>query len=294
MKQVQPVGRASVGLLVAALGAGAGCSGPREMLDVAYDDRFGDSTTMDVYLPDGDATGRPAIMFIHGGAWSAGSKDAYTAAAQRFARSGYVTATSESRLLPEGRFPKNAQECLCALSWLRGHADAYGLDPTRIAVLGYSAGGHLASLVGVAGERSELAPDCAAGPTAPPAAVVSGAGPQDLRDSDASVVEDLLGGSESAIPETYALASPMAQVGSGEPPFLLFHGDGDWIVPVEQSRDMRDALVAAGNRAELLELGGVGHLVSAGTDVGSIQVFPDRPEVWLAVVDFLESTIGAP
>jgi acetyl esterase/lipase len=273
---------------------GAACAGPRELLEVRYDERFGDSTVMDIYQPEESRGPRPAVMFIHGGGWSGGSRDHYTSAAKRLAESGWVTATIEYRLVPEGVFPRAVQDCLCALSYLRENADDLEIDPARIAVMGYSAGGHLSSLVGVAAELPELAPDCAVGRTGPPAAVLPGAGVHDFDGADNGVVEDFLGGTAEQVPDKYVLASPIAHVGPSKPPFLLFHGDGDWIVPVDQSRSMRDALVAAGNDAELLEMGGVGHLVSSGADLGSVEAVPERPELWLAVADFLERTMGAP
>ena len=276
-----------------ALGAG-GCAGPREQLDVRYDERFGDSTTMDVYLPEEARGPRPAVMLIHGGGWSGGSRDHYTAAAKRLADSGWVAATIEYRLVPDGAFPRAVQDCLCALSYMRGHAAELEIDPERIAVMGYSAGGHLSSLIGVAADVDELQPDCAAGPTGFPAAVIPGAGIHDFHGKDHEVVENFLGGSEAEVSENYRLASPIEHVAGSKPPFLLFHGDGDWFVSVDESRAMRDALLDAGNAAELLEMGGVGHLVSSGADLGSAEIVPERPEVWLALADFLERTMGAP
>jgi acetyl esterase/lipase len=293
MDALQSVCARAAASLVLAL-ACAACSGPRELLDVQYDDRFGESTAMDVYLPAESRGPRPAVMFIHGGGWSGGSRDHYTSAAKRLADSGWVTATIEYRLVPEGVFPHAVQDCLCALSYLRANAEELEIDPERIAVMGYSAGGHLSSLLGVAADLPELAPDCAAGATGPPAAVLPGAGVHDLRGLDHEVVEDFLGGTEAEAPERYALASPISHVAGQKPPFLLFHGDGDWIVPVEESRAMRDALVASGNDAELLEMGGVGHLVSSGADLTSIEAVPERPELWLAVADFLVRTMEAP
>src|SRR5688572_30270602 len=91
------------------LGILAGCTAPVEIHDVAYDDRHGDSTVMDVYLPEGSATARPGVMFIHGGGWRAGTKDHHTEAARRLARSGYVAATINYRLVPDGVFPTAVQ-----------------------------------------------------------------------------------------------------------------------------------------------------------------------------------------
>ena len=129
-----------------------GCAAPAEIHDVPYDNRFGDQTTMDIYLPAGEPARSPAIMMIHGGAWRFGTKDAYRDAAVRYARSGWVAVSINYRLGPAGVYPRAVQDCVCALAYLRAHADDYGIDPNRIAVTGYSAGGHLASLVGVAGD----------------------------------------------------------------------------------------------------------------------------------------------
>ena len=276
-----------------------GCEAPREWLGVSYDDRFGEATTMDVYAPESGGAGgaaRPAVMFVHGGAWKAFSKSAHTRAAIRLARSGYVAATINYRLVPDGVFPRAYQDSACALAFLRAHADDYGLDPARVAVIGYSAGAHLAALLGVATDVDAIAPDCAAGRPGPPAAVVPGDGPLDLRRSRFSAVVDFLGGSVDDIPETYALASPITHVDAGEPPFLLVHAGADLLVDLAQSEDMRDVLVAAGNEARLLTLAGGGHLFNPDPDVGHLEITQtiETPEGWAAIADFLEDTLGPP
>jgi acetyl esterase/lipase len=246
---------------------------------------------MDIYLPGGG--GRPAVMMIHGGGWNSGDKDAYTARAKLLAGAGYVTATINYRLVPEGRYPRAVQDAACALSFLRAHAGEYGLDPDRVALMGYSAGAHLASLIGVAADLPEHVPDCAVGGSGPPQAVIAGAGPQELR---TSVGEDFLGGSKEEIPDVYDKASPVLHVGPGEPPFLLIHGGGDWLVPVEDSVRMRDALIEAGNHAELAQIEGGGHLLSPGPSPGDVQgeVADFVPEAWLISTDFLRRALGDP
>lgn len=274
------------GLLVASL---ASCSGPGEYEDVRYDDRFGDATDMDIYVPRSSGP-HPAIMFIHGGAWSGGSKGEYTQAAKRLADSGYVTATINYRLGPAGVYPKAVQDCVCALSFLRKHAKDYDLDPERIVVVGYSAGGHLASLVGVAGDESRHRPDCEAGPTYAPRAVISGAGPQDLRGKSNAWLRDFLGGSPDEIPETYAAASPRTHVGPSKPPYLFVQGGADWLVPASQATDMRDALRDAGNDADVLQIAGGGHLLNTSVSTGEVVLEEAdlTSEGWLAMIDFIE------
>lgn len=285
-------------LVLATALAAVGCGRDVATLaGVSYDDRFG-ADVMDVYLPVDGATARPAVMFIHGGGWRSGSRDHHTDHARRLAEAGYVTATVDYRLVPAAAYPAQQQDAQCALAFLRAHASAWGLDPARVAVVGYSAGGHLVSLLGVASDEPDFQPDCAAGPTPPPEAVISGAGPQDIRIwTDIDSVRDMVGGSIDAVPERWDRLSPITHVRADAPPFLFIHGGSDWIVPVAQSRDMRDALVAAGVDARLLELAGDGHLTGVGgasgrEDLGVISI--DPPEAWLALTDFLADTVGTP
>lgn len=272
-----------------------GCADVEKLANVAYDDRYGSSTVMDVYLPDDAETDRPGLLMIHGGGWRLFSKEAFDADAERFAGAGYVVANINYRLAPAGSYPRLMQDALCALAYVRAHAVDYGLDPDRIAVMGYSAGGHMASLLGVAADEPDFQPDCAAGSTYAPAAVISGAGPQDLVDlSWADAVQDMIGGPYSVHPERYHKASPIERVAPGAPPFLLVHGTQDLFVPIDHSRRMRQALRAAGTDARLLELSWGGHLLNNGADPGQLDGVTSAatPEAWAAMIDFLDHTIG--
>jgi acetyl esterase/lipase len=273
-----------------------GCSNVVEIADVSYDDRHGQATTMDVFLPGQDGAGRPAVLLIHGGGWRSFSKESMNQPAERLAGAGYVTASINYRLVPDGAYPENIRDVMCALAFFQAQADEYGLDPGRMAVMGYSAGGHLASLLGVATDVPELASECDAGTPLPPAAVISGAGPQDLTTlPEVDVIVEFLGGTPDEVPEHYVMASPISHVDASEPPFLFVHGTGDVFVKLEQSERMRDALESAGNTAQVLALQGGGHLFNPGP--GGDQQFAlstDTPEAWAAIIDFLDQTIGAP
>jgi acetyl esterase/lipase len=272
-----------------------GCQAPREIEDVSYDDRFGSDTVMDLYLPD-DGGRHPAVMMIHGGAWLFGDKQHYQNAGRRLARSGWAAASINYRLLPDGHFPLPAQDCNCALAFLQQHADEYGIDPKRIAVMGYSAGGHLSALVATAWDEPVIRPDCAAGTPSRPAAAIPGSGLYDLRElSDAGLIQDFMDGTIEDIPALYEAASPVAQVDGSEPPFLLMTGGADWIAPY-QTPGLRDALREAGVEVEVLRLAGNGHLLQPGADSGELQldVVSDTPEAWLALTDFLVRTMGEP
>jgi acetyl esterase/lipase len=275
--------------------------------DVAYDPRFGDATVMDVFTPSGPrGAARPAVLMIHGGGWRSFSKSSMTQDARRLAGAGYVVFDLNYRLVPDGVFPRDAQDCLCALAYARAHAAEYGIDPARIATMGYSAGGHLASLVGVAARDPAIAPDCeavAAAPAeaallGPPAAVISGAGPTDFHAMpQVDVIIEYLGGTIDAVPAVYDLASPITHVAATSPPFLFVQGEDDWFVTKEQTFAMRDALAAAGVETRTLEVPGGGHLWNRGSD-GDRWELPltsiDTPESQAAIVDFLDHTIGPP
>jgi acetyl esterase/lipase len=264
---------------------------------VAYDPRHGDRGLMDVYSPEG-AHDRPAVLIVHGGSWNSRGRGDHGQTAQRLAHSGYVASTIEYRLVPEGVFPGAAQDCFCALAFLRAHAAEYGLDPGRVALLGYSAGGQLVSLLGTHAEDAALQdPGCPAGTTFAPAAVIDGAGPADLRDlSGADAVKRFVGVDLGEHPEVWAAASPIEWVSADDPPFLIVHAERDLVVEVSQSERFRDRLRSSGVDARLLELPGGGHILNEGTDLAHevVEVSLETPEAWLAIVDFLERTVGAP
>jgi acetyl esterase/lipase len=276
----------------------AACDAPDVRRDVAYDDRFGAATSMDIHLPDGAATERPAVVMIHGGGWSKFGKEVYDDAAQRLAGAGFVVANINYRLVPDGTYPVVMQDCLCALSYVRNHAVELGVDPGRIALYGYSAGGHLSALLGVAADEPDFQPDCAEGGTYAPAAVISGAGPTDLIDLQwAEAVQNLIGGTYDELPERYERASPLHRVHAGAPPFLFEHGDADLFVPLDHSYAMRDALRDAGVEARVLELDGAGHLLGPGGSPGRqdlVVTSQDTPEAWSATISFLDDSLGAP
>lgn len=285
-------------LLVLVLGGGAGCSPFAEVQDVVYDDRFGDATKMDFFLPDDDGAAHPTVMFIHGGGWTGGDKAHAFDIGPRLARSGYVVASINYRLVPDGVFPRNATDCMCALAFIRAHAAEYTIDPDRIAVVGYSAGAHLAGLVGLASENPELAADCAAAggwPVVPPVSVVAASGAQDMVEfydwvSDKGSVEQIFGGTPEELPHAYELGSPIYHVRPGAPPFLLM-GDAIDFGGIEA---MRDKLVAAGNDARLLRAAGSAHILvqhaQPGVYEGGMTI--ESPEAWIALGAFLDRTIG--
>lgn len=273
-----------------------GCADVVVETDISYDDRFA-VAKLDVYAPPPRDTPRPAVIVIHGGGWREDSDRDYMGPhAERFARAGYVAFNIEYRGTPgDGAFPGAVQDTICALAFVRANAARWNVDPDRIASYGYSAGGHLASMLGVAAAAPVVAPDCAAGGTAPVAAVVSGAGPQDMRlFPEADAVVDFLGGGKDEVPETWTNASPIHHVAPGAPPYLFITGDDDWFVDIEHARAMKQALADAGTPSKLFVIPGGGHLFnrSPSGQAWDLTLSIDTPEAWAATIDFLDRTIG--
>ena len=106
------------------------------------------SLHVNLYRPDDDKK-YPALLMIHGGGWSSGDLSQEMPMAQQIASQGYVTVPVEYRLSPEALYPAAVHDLKTALRWMRANAERYGIDTTRIAVSECSAGGQLATLVGV-------------------------------------------------------------------------------------------------------------------------------------------------
>jgi len=275
--------------------AAASCANAERREDIVYDDRHGERGKLDLYVPESPRAGgqgAPTVMNIHGGGWRWLSKDTQVDHSMRLAHAGYVVATINYRLSPEGEYPRAIQDCYCALGFLQANATEFGIDPERIVVSGYSAGGHLASLIAVAEPTGDFAPDCATPPMFRPIAVISGDGPQDLRElPDIFPLTSFLGGDKDEVPERYERASPVVHVESSDPPFLLIHGTDDWVVGIDQSESMQQALRGAGVEVSFLRVRGGHHLFNPDGSLAD-SYFPeavtDGPEAWAATMDFLD------
>jgi acetyl esterase/lipase len=206
--------------------------------DIVYAEADGQQLMLNLFSPAGLERPVPGLIFIHGGGWKAKGKDFYTYWTARYALRGYVCATIEYRTSDEAPFPAAVQDAKCAVRWMRANAEALHVDPERIAVIGQSAGAHLALMAAYASDVPELASDCHPDVSDAVQAVVAYYPPTDLtRDKleTKGVVEDFIGVPYAERPDMYQLASPRAHLDADDPPTLLFHGTIDGIVPVAQS-----------------------------------------------------------
>ena len=208
---------------------------------------------MDVYYPSSGGPW-PGVIFVHGGGWTEGDKAPLPVVPTA---SGYLVVSINYRMYPTYRFPAMIEDVKCAIRFLRAHAVAYNLDPERIAVIGHSAGGHLAALSGLADERAGWDVGPYLEHSSRVQAVVEMAGPTDLTGRFPEAVEDLKVNIFGA--EQFVSASPVTYAASDAPPFLIIHGDKDAFVPVEQAQRLHNALRKVGASSELVILQHAGH-----------------------------------
>jgi len=219
--------------------------------DLTYGTAGATELKLDLAMPKEGSGPFPAIVFLHGEGWRAGNRRQMSHFIEGVARMGYVGVTVEYRLVPAARFPAQVEDCKAALRWLRANAGKYRVDPGRIGVVGFSAGGHLAAMLGVTGENVQ--------------AVVSFFGPTDFstrdwpRDLEREVIVPFLGGSFADIPAVYERASPISHVTKDSAPFLLFHGSEDELVSVDQSKRLAERLKSFGVPVRLVVLEGEKH-----------------------------------
>jgi len=233
--------------------------------NVAYDSAD-PQQVMDIFQPADGTTTHPAVLFIHGGGFRAGSRKGYTQQCIRLAQLGYVTATADYRLAPKDPFPAAVYDSKAAVRYLRANAQRLGIDPQRIGVTGGSAGGHLVLFLGVTANVPEFE---GTGPNRDQSSrvqcVVSMYGPSDFtksygRSVDAAEVLPLfLGGDLAHAREAHLRSSPLNWVTPDAAPTLAIQGTKDRYVNYEQSVWIIDRLLSVGVEAELETIEGADH-----------------------------------
>ncbi|MEM7673497.1 MAG: alpha/beta hydrolase, partial [Verrucomicrobiota bacterium] len=128
--------------------------GVRSYFNIPYAPEVSATCRLDIFIPEGDrAMLLPAFVSIHGGHWKSGSKESQWALCSQLALEGWVAVAVDYRLSGEAPFPAAVTDLRHAIRFLREHSSEIGINRSCIIAEGHSAGGHLASLLGVLPER---------------------------------------------------------------------------------------------------------------------------------------------
>jgi acetyl esterase/lipase len=212
----------------------------------------------DIYRPSAGTEKRMALVHFHGGGFARGSKDMVASKVAALTARGYVSIAAQYRLSGAAKWPSQIEDAKTHIRWVRDNAGSLGIDPKRIAIVGYSAGGHIA-LYTASQADAEIAACIAFYPQT------------DVK----NVAQALLppGSDEAAI----ANASPITHIKAGYPPTVIFHGLADVTIPQENSQRLLQVLRDANVPSELHTFTGVPH---------EFDTHPEFSEACAALADF--------
>jgi acetyl esterase/lipase len=222
--------------------------------DLTYAQDDGILRKLDFYDPADPRPEKPTplLVWVHGGAWSGGSKQGVPLMA--LTHQGIAIASVDYRLSTVAPFPANVHDLKAAIRFLRANAEKFHIDPERIFIVGSSAGGHLAALTGLSGGDAALegrVGDCLT-TLSSVRGVISFFGASDLvhildqstdfgRKMRVPALTLLLGGPLEEKMDLARQASPVSHLDPRDPPLLLIHGDQDPQMPFQQSLDLQIA-----------------------------------------------------
>ena len=246
---------------------------------------------LDIYLP-ANAKGKiPLVIFVHGGGWLVNDKYADMGYMKKtvaeIVASGFALASIDYRFSTEAVFPAQILDCNRAVSYLYDNADKYGFDKNRFAVMGFSAGGHLATMMGLS-KNNDVNAFFMPGSSRKFSfkGVVDFYGPAELllfpgNDDVKSPEAILIGAAPLERPDLSRVASPVSYVDKNDPPFLIIHGEKDELVSTKHSQLLSAWLNVAGVQNELIIV----------KDAPHFGVMFDTDEVRKKVMDFLKNRL---
>lgn len=255
---------------------------------------------MTIFTPAGEVAGsvRPAVLLIHGGSWLYGSRYQLHWYGRQLARRGYVAASLDYRMMPRYAFPDCLHDCKAAVRFLRRNAAAYGIDPGRIAVMGNSAGGHLAALIAATHPEDGLE-GAGAGeePSSVQAAVVlygvtdmsyyrNPSGYIRMFGMTAKFIDNFVTRRYTGSGNPYDAASPAHYADERMCPTLFIHGTKDNLVPYGQTVAFAGQLSRAGVPVRLITVRH-GHAFDFLVPGARAGIFPE-------IVQFLDDRLKSP
>lgn len=260
---------------------------PQVLHDLAVCEIDGAQLRADLVRPALAKHLRRGILLVHGGGWSTGSRSDYEPLMRGLGSAGFTALAVDYRLSPAVQHPQQVHDLKCALRWLRGHAEELDVDADKLAVIGGSAGAHLAAFLAYTPDdsRYEGRGQPRTGGSRLAAAVLHGC-PSDLTAYDSfspeqqGAVRALLG---TQVPTRSQLraASPLGLVRRDSVPTLILHGRSDTVVPPEQAYLLDATLTSLGVSHRLVMISGAGH-----ADFG-----PDPDAVGRELLSFLTQAL---
>jgi len=229
--------------------------------------------SLDVYLPSPrPATPSRPLLVIHGGFWAAGQRGEASLASRALAERGFTVFDVEYRIAPQPNWQTALGDVKCAIGWVKQHAatDDWNVDPKKLALLGRSAGAHLALTAAYTATADDLPTSCPSGGAAAAAAVDSSvesvislygptdlawayAHPANLHAADSpQKLRAFLGDAPEREPERYRAMSPTERVTATAPRTLLVQGGRDQFVAPDQMDRLAARLAALGVPHETL------------------------------------------
>ena len=230
--------------------------------NIPYNDDTLQKHLLDIYMPP-DAKGKiPLVVFVHGGGWLSNDKYADMGYMKKtvaeIISNGFALASIDYRFSTQAVFPAQIQDCNRSVSFLYDNADKFGFDRNRFAVMGFSAGGHLASMLGLSANNdvetffmpgtSKLFRFKAVVDFYGPAELILFPGAGDEKSPEGL----LIGAAPLARPDLAKVASPVTYVDKDDPPFLIIHGEKDELVSTKQSQLLSSWLNVSGVQNELI------------------------------------------
>lgn len=262
-------------------------AGQTDLLGIPFATVDGHELKLDLFLPE-NVQSPYLLIWIHGGGWRGGNREICNL--RWLHKHGYAVASVSYRLSQQAVFPAQIHDVKAAVRWLRAHAEEYGYRTDRIAVAGASAGGHLATLLGLTADVETL--EGSVGDHLDQSTRVDGiidyygamdfiqrakTQPHETLDSR-GVVYQLLGGPVDQLEDMARLASPVYHVTPDDPPLLILHGTGDGTVLIDQAVRIMNRYLEVGLPVEL-------HAHDIQMHGGDVY---DRVTNRLIVLDFLD------